>query len=258
MSLEERLARLEIANSRLRAWTAATTVLLAIAAIGQGCATSEHVARGGQPLSGAPSNRRTLEAEEIRLVDSAGRVRVLITTTPDEVAGIQLFDTNGNRRASLADTKLGTALVLEAADHRKSASIGVFGDNPGMFAHADGKARLFVGVNEHSASLVELRDPIGKRRVTVAAPGEGGYCFSLLDGGEQARFSIASLTEDAASMVFFLPGVVPYIALGASATPGTAAFRLGRPDTPGIMMLSGDSAAIGINDAKGDLSWRAP
>ena len=161
MDLEQRLARLERANRRMK--RLGTVVLVVAAAV---------------LLSGAAQGKELqhLEVGSLALMDKAGKVR-----------------------ATLAEEDGAVALAFYGRDGRRRAVLSMHADgSPGLLLYdKNGKPRAVLSVFENSAALL-LFDKDGKTRATLGVDADGREVgLRLYDKAAEPRAVLGATTTGA-------------------------------------------------------------
>jgi hypothetical protein len=210
-----RLERLEKENRILRGlkWlTAASCSLLCLFL----------VERFGQRVgAAAEGSGQVLEAQELRIKDSSGRLRADVRSTDDAVAfvlysadgqrrvaisansaaGLTLSDTSGKARVGIALTKDGPSLGLHDASGNPRAFLALTRDGPSLTLYdGNGSTRTSLSLNKDGPGL-SLHDSKGNRRASLGLTQSGsGLVFLGHDGEARASFGFA---QDNALLALF-------------------------------------------------------
>ena len=159
MDLEQRLARLERTNRRMKRIGA--LVLVVAAAV---------------LLSGAAQGKDLphLEVGSLTLKDKAGKMRASLRARADGPVWLALFDKDEKTRARLfaaADGRPRLALLGKAGE--RQATLTVFADgSPGLLLHdKDGKPRATLTVVADGSPSLALFDKDGNQRATLGVTG---------------------------------------------------------------------------------------
>ena len=150
MSIEERLARVERQNRRLR-WT---VVLSMVAGLGLLGVEAAH--------TGADDG--LIRARGFALVDSAGIVRGVWGVTPKDEVNFSLFDSRENAMPYLTINldKNGPTINLNDAQGRPLVAIAALGGKPGvMLADWDARPRLGLAVTKSAPGQIVILDEKG-------------------------------------------------------------------------------------------------
>lgn len=153
--MRDRLDRLE---RQLRRWRRGALAALGVAALAVAGAMAQ------PPL-------KELSVKTLRIVDGAGRDRIVLSSDPQS-ADITLFDPSGKSR-----------LTLDVAKDRRP--VLQFADETGRE-----KNRLVLGLEDEGHPALLLYDSSGRKRVAFGIPKEGGPVIRVLDENEklQMRF----------------------------------------------------------------------
>jgi hypothetical protein len=138
------------------------------------CLTKNRSQTGRIPFSpqGALMNntaRKVVEAEEFRLVDSIGRLRALMVSSPswDGEPSITLFDQQGHGRLTLELHDGAPRITLFAPSGQPVVGLGTHEEGGTAFAmnREDGTLGLYVRVAPATDAIIQAFDKDGKKGV---------------------------------------------------------------------------------------------
>jgi hypothetical protein len=148
-------ARLDRVERQLRRWQRGALAALGVAAAAVAGAMSQ-----------APA--RELAVKTLRIVDDAGKDRVVLTAEPN-VPDMTFYDPSGKSR-----------LTLDVANDRRPVLL--FADETGKESN-----RLTVGLEDEGHPSLLLYDAEGRKRVVLGVPREGGPVLRVLDENGRLR-----------------------------------------------------------------------
>ncbi len=153
MDLEQRFARLERSNRRMKRIGA--LVLMVAAAV---------------VLSGAANGKDLpdLEVGSLTLKDKDGKVRAQLGEGADGSGQLRLYDKNGKRRAMLSALADGTGVHLSNKAGTPRASLAVLADGSSGLVLSDKDGKTGAALRARPAQL-RLYDKAGKPRALLSA-----------------------------------------------------------------------------------------
>ena len=169
MSIEERVARLERQNRRLKQGLAAVVLVVAGAVI-----------MGATKQTGLGE---TIEAQAFVVKDKSGKIRALLGVSKSSEPTLQFYDKDGKWRAILGVNKDAEPTL--------------------QFYDKDGKRRAALGVTKDDESTLRLLDKDGKQRANLGVTKNGATFLSLLDTNEINRFAVTIFKENTALVGFY-------------------------------------------------------
>ena len=222
MDLEQRLARLERANRRMKRIGALVLVVA-----------------GAVVLSGAAQGKDLphLEVASLTVKDQDGDVRARLSPL-ETGASLNLYDKGGKTQAefrTVAD--VGSGLILAGKD-------GV-------------QATLTVGAG---SSALRLRDKGGKLRAELAAAADGSPALALFDKAGGLR-AVLDVDADGSLFLYDKDGKVRAgLTVLGDGSPSLLLFD--KEETPRAVLDTGTTktaaGTLTLYDAKGDVIWQAP
>ena len=151
----EMLVRLDRMERQLRRWRRGAVVALGLALV------AVAGAMGTPPV-------QELSVKTLRIVDDAGRDRIVLTADPLQ-ADMTFFDPLGKSR-----------LTLDVAKDRRPVLI--FADELGKESN-----RLVLGLEEEGVPALMLYDNKGRKRLALGIPKDGGPMIRVLDENEKLK-----------------------------------------------------------------------
>ena len=145
---------------------------------------------GTQDPSGAPG---------FLVSDSAGRPRLALHVSPDDVPALDLLDVSGSPRLHVALGADGAPVLnlFGGAERPAQALLTVTADGAAhlRLAHADGHTRLFCSIQPDGTPYLSLMDAAGKPKLSCALPG-ANPAILMLDGEGRPRAVVSVTRED--------------------------------------------------------------
>jgi hypothetical protein len=151
----EMSTRLDRMERQLRRWRRGAAAALGLAALAVAGAMAE------PPL-------KELAVKTLRIVDDAGKDRIVLSSNPED-ADIILYDPSGKSR-----------LTLDVAKDRRPVLL--FADESGKESN-----RLVLGLEDEGHPALQLFDGTGRKRVAIGIPKEGGPVIRVLDENGKLR-----------------------------------------------------------------------
>ena len=174
----ERLEQVERDNRRLRRYTTAMLVVVAMG-LGLGAALIWYSVR-----SGLPGSPLTVSARQFVLRDAEGKVRGAWGLDEDGSVRLALSDAEGRQRVRLSLLQDGSAgLSFADSADRKLAVLGLLPDHTTNLALTDpaGIPRAVLGVASDGSSNLVFADRAGSTRAGLGVDSRGLGTFSLAD-----------------------------------------------------------------------------
>lgn len=150
--MRDRLDRME---RQLRRWRRGAVAGLGLAAVAVAGAMAQPPAK-------------ELVVKTLRVVDDAGKDRIVLSSNPDE-ADLTLFDPSGKSRLTLDVAKDRRPVLLFADESNKESN------------------RLVLGLEDEGHPALLLYDGTGHKRVAFGIPKEGGPVIRILDESGKLR-----------------------------------------------------------------------
>lgn len=116
----------------------------------------------------ATPQARELTVKTLRIVDDAGKDRIVLTAEPSR-PDMTFFDPSGKSRLTLDIAKDRRPLLLFADESGKEAN------------------RLTLGLEDEGHPGLILYDGHGRKRITLGIPKDGGPVIRVLDENEKLR-----------------------------------------------------------------------
>ena len=176
---EDRLARLEQSNRRLKAGLLASATLASAAVI----------------LGAAAPPPKVYTAEKFVLVDPNGHERAELSAN-SKAAALQFINTNGTRGITIASSNdAGNGINLSDAKGHERAFLLVESDGDASLAITrDGlEQETFILQDNSGGTAMAIRDSEGKDRVNLGI-GPKGAALALSDGNATPRAIISDVT----------------------------------------------------------------
>jgi hypothetical protein len=151
----EMRARVELVERQLRRWRRGAAVAIGLVVV---------VVAGAM----AAPPLKDFSVRTLRIVDDAGRDRIVLTADPQQ-ADLTFFDPSGKSR-----------LTLDVAKDRRPLLI--FSDESGKVSN-----RMTLGVEDEGVPGLVLYDSAGRKRVALGIPKEGGPVIRVLDEHEKLK-----------------------------------------------------------------------
>jgi hypothetical protein len=114
---------------------------------------------------------RELSVRSLRIVDDAGKDRIVLTAEPS-LPDMTFFDPSGKSR-----------LTLDIAKDRRPVLL--FADESGRESN-----RLTLGLEDEGHPGLVLYDGAGRKRITFGIPRDGGPVIRVLDENEKLRMRL--------------------------------------------------------------------
>jgi hypothetical protein len=153
----ETRARLDRMERQLRLWRRGATAAIGLAVVAVAGAMAQ-----------APAPVKELSVRTLRIVDDAGKDRIVLTAEPS-VPDMTFFDPSGKSR-----------LTLDVAKDRRPVLL--FADETGKESN-----RLTLGLEDEGHPTLLLYDGAGRKRVVIGVPREGGPVLRVLDESGKLR-----------------------------------------------------------------------
>jgi len=200
-TVEERFARLERSNKRLKAGVLAFgTLLTAVVIIGAAAPTP------------AP---KTLVATRFLLVDATGKTRAELSAN-DKSTALQLLNLDGSRAWVLAAGSSGNGLILSDTSGKTRANLIASGDGTANFAmmkEGSPHEAFYVTDNPQGTALA-IRDPNGTDRIDLGYSAKGAS-LAVADGNGTVRAMVA----EEGDVTFKQGGQIDWASFGENLTP---------------------------------------
>lgn len=196
---EQRLARLELSNKRLKAAIVGMLSLVAGAAI----------------LGAAAPAPKSISAERFVLIDANGNERAELSAN-SSAAALQFLNADKSRSLILASGSAGNGLILSDEKGKTRAS---------MFSSDDGSAQIsltkansdtdsFIVKDSNQGTALAFRDSNGKDRINIGSTNKGASLV-VNDANETPRAMVA----EQGVVTYLKGGQVEWASFGESLTP---------------------------------------
>jgi hypothetical protein len=214
------------------AWAVALAVLVVIAVAAVAYAA-------GQAKTAAP---KVVRAERFELVNGEGQLLASLGTSDKDAAGLDLFDQEGDLRASLAVSADADGVPNLWLFDRRGAMVGMTVESNGSpvigLTDTEGNVRVNIAALPGGISYVNLKDSTGNARVSLWSSGDDGRSSLEVRGKEdKTRLSLRISGDGSAS-------------LDMGGKQGLPSVRLSRGSDGSPRLLMGDGA--------GNVVWKAP
>jgi len=150
---------------------------------------------GTQNDSGAPG---------FLISDSAGRPRIALHVSPDDVPALDLLDASGAPRVHVALDSDGApmATLFGPADRPAQALVGVTSDGSAhlRLVQPSGRTRLFLSLQPDGTPYFSLMDAEGQPKLSLALPA-GNPALLMLDADGRPRAVMSVTSEDGPQFV---------------------------------------------------------
>jgi hypothetical protein len=150
---------------------------------------------GTQNESGAPG---------FLVSDSAGRPRLALHVSPDDVPAFDLLDASGTPRVHVALDGEGApvATLFGPSDRPAQALLGVTSDGSAhlRLVQPSGRTRLFLSLQPDGTPYLSLMDGEGQPKLSLALP-TGNPALLMLDGEGRPRAVMSVTREDGPQFV---------------------------------------------------------
>lgn len=201
-SLNSRLQKMERDNRRMKVAGYLTGLIVAALLL----------------MGQARPGHKQLEAQELVLRDSGGRVRARLSASPEP--HLTLYDAKEQVRADMSAGAEGGFLALLAASGTRQIGLGNASDVSGLTIHNEQETTAGISVSKHGSS-VELVEKAAKMTLeTSSATEDGSPTIKMLehtgrtaivhaqgvilaDKNQKARLTLSSDIEEGPTMRFF-------------------------------------------------------
>lgn len=198
--LSQRLAELEKSNRGLKYIVGTVIAAMCFLLL---CQTQPQV------VAAQNKTNQIIEAQELRLKDAEGNIRVQIRANGD-AAGLLLYAPNGQKRVAILGGP-SSGLTIEGPDGRKIGII-LTNDGPSLgFYDRDEVVRVFLAITSSGPNLT-LYDPKGIARTSLLLA-KDGPSVNLYDG-DGGRRAALGLTISGSGLVFLDSKGQPRASLG--------------------------------------------
>jgi len=136
--------------------------------------------------------------------DSAGRPRIALHVSPEDVPAFDLLDASGAPRVHVAlDAEGAPVVTLFGPSERATQAllaVGADGSAHLRLVEPSGRTRLFLSLQPDGTPYFSLMDPDGQPKLSLALPG-GNPALLMLDGKGRPRAVMSVTREDGPQFV---------------------------------------------------------
>ena len=231
-----------------------------------GGAVTSRLALGTAAVCAQPTSapEKVIRAEQFEVLDAGGKVRATLTSQGDEGPTLRLLDTDGEDRVVLSLHPTGEA-VLAFRDKGQKArlSLALLKEGPRVdLWDPDGKnIRTAWRTAADGAPLLELYDPYMRRRAVFGLDASDQPGLSLEDTAGKARLTLGLEHEGLAVLRFLSQEQVARIGLSLGAEGGPAGLSFHDPagQIRAMLALGAEGGPVlTFLDESGQGVWKAP